>query len=69
MHDFQVKLEKLVKPNKTISDYRTEITGVSDEDLVGVKCSLVDIQVAVVVLSYCYRVRFYSKLTTFCRGL
>ncbi|KAL0915670.1 hypothetical protein M5K25_016105 [Dendrobium thyrsiflorum] len=39
-----VKLKKLVNPKKSVADYRTEITGVSAEDLVGVTCSLVDIQ-------------------------
>ncbi|XP_020582814.1 small RNA degrading nuclease 3-like isoform X2 [Phalaenopsis equestris] len=39
-----VKLNKIVNPNKSISDYRTEITGVSAKDLEGVTCSLVDIQ-------------------------
>ncbi|KAG0461683.1 hypothetical protein HPP92_021980 [Vanilla planifolia] len=41
---FKVKLETLVNPNKAVANYRTEITGVSAEDLVGVTCSLVDVQ-------------------------
>lgn len=41
----QVKLNELVKPNKAVADYRTEITGVSAEDLEGVACSLTYIQV------------------------
>ncbi|GAU26884.1 hypothetical protein TSUD_02870 [Trifolium subterraneum] len=41
---FQVKLHKLVKPEKAIVDYKTEITGVSPEDLKTVTCSLADIQ-------------------------
>lgn len=40
----KVKLKSLVKPNKPVADYRTEITGVSAEDLEGVTCSLTDIQ-------------------------
>ncbi|PKA46278.1 Small RNA degrading nuclease 3 [Apostasia shenzhenica] len=42
--EMKVKLEKLVKPSKTIVDYRTEITGVSAEDLVGITRSLVEVQ-------------------------
>lgn len=42
---FQVELDKLVKPNKAIVDYRQEITGISAEDLEGNTCSLADIQV------------------------
>lgn len=41
----QIKLNELVHPGKAIADYRTEITGVSAEDLVDVKCSLADVQV------------------------
>lgn len=41
----QVKLDEFVKPGKAVADYRTEITGVSAGDLVGIDCSLVDIQV------------------------
>ncbi|KAH0458069.1 hypothetical protein IEQ34_013384 [Dendrobium chrysotoxum] len=40
----KVKLKMLVNPKKSVADYRTEITDVSAEDLVGVTCSLVDIQ-------------------------
>lgn len=43
--NFQVKLNELVNPNKAIADYRTEITGVSSQDLEAVTCSLADIQV------------------------
>lgn len=42
---FQVKLNKIVNPNKAVADYRTEITGLTAEDLDGVTCSLVDVQV------------------------
>ncbi|KAI4324845.1 hypothetical protein MLD38_030297 [Melastoma candidum] len=42
--NLEVKLNKLVNPGKAISDYRTAITGVSAEDLVGIECSLVDVQ-------------------------
>lgn len=41
----QVKIDELVKPRKSIKDYRTEITGISPGDLDGVTCSLDDIQV------------------------
>lgn len=41
----QVKLDKLVNPNKTVADYRTEITGISSEDLDGETCSLIYVQV------------------------
>ncbi|KAF5752874.1 hypothetical protein HS088_TW01G00792 [Tripterygium wilfordii] len=40
----QEKLNKLVNPNKAVADYRTEITGITAEDLDGVSCSLADIQ-------------------------
>lgn len=43
--NLEVKLDELVNPNKKVSDYRTEITGVSAEDLAGVTCTLADIQV------------------------
>ncbi|KAL5184187.1 Small RNA degrading nuclease 3 [Glycine soja] len=43
-HNLEVKLDKLVKPDKEIADYRTEITGVSSQDLEAVTCSLADIQ-------------------------
>ncbi|XP_022741598.1 small RNA degrading nuclease 1-like [Durio zibethinus] len=42
--DLQVKIDELVKPNKAVADYRTEITGVAAGDLDGVTCSVVDIQ-------------------------
>ncbi|GAB2279623.1 hypothetical protein Dimus_014267 [Dionaea muscipula] len=42
--DLQVKLDEFVKPNKAVADYRTSITGVSEKDLDGANCSLVDIQ-------------------------
>ncbi|XP_072981085.1 small RNA degrading nuclease 1-like [Typha angustifolia] len=42
--DLEVKLDKLVNPNKAVSDYRTHITGVSAKDLEGVTCSLADVQ-------------------------
>lgn len=43
--DFQVKLDEIVNPNKAVADYRTEITGITEADLEGVTCSLVDVQV------------------------
>lgn len=43
-HNLEVKLHKLVKPEKAIKDYKTEITGVSAQDLETVTCSLADIQ-------------------------
>lgn len=42
--NLEVKLHKLVKPEKAIVDYKTDITGVSSEDLKTVTCSLADIQ-------------------------
>ncbi|KAK8606871.1 hypothetical protein V6N13_052624 [Hibiscus sabdariffa] len=42
--DLQVKIYELVKPNKAVADYRTEITGVAAGDLDGVTCSVADIQ-------------------------
>lgn len=42
---FQVKLDELVYPHKAVADDRTNITGISAEDLEGVTCSLADIQV------------------------
>lgn len=42
--DLKVRLDELVKPDKAIADYRTEITGVSEKDLDEVTCSLEDIQ-------------------------
>lgn len=38
-------MDELVNPEKAVADYRSEITGVSAEDLVGVTCSLAEIQV------------------------
>ncbi|KAK7401771.1 hypothetical protein VNO78_13523 [Psophocarpus tetragonolobus] len=43
-HNLEVKLNELVKPDKEIVDYRTDITGVSSQDLESVTCSLADIQ-------------------------
>ncbi|XP_027914835.1 small RNA degrading nuclease 1-like isoform X1 [Vigna unguiculata] len=43
-HNLEVKLNEFVKPNKKIVDYRTEITGISSQDLEAVTCSLADIQ-------------------------
>jgi RNA exonuclease 1 len=42
--NLQVKLNKIVNPNKAVADYRTEITGLTAEDLDGVTCSLVNVQ-------------------------
>ncbi|VFQ70111.1 unnamed protein product [Cuscuta campestris] len=42
--NFKVKLDKFVKPSKTITDYRTDITGINASDLDGVTCSLNDVQ-------------------------
>ncbi|GLT49397.1 hypothetical protein SLA2020_229550 [Shorea laevis] len=42
--NLEVKLNKLVNPNKAVADFRTEITGVTATDLNGVTCSLADIQ-------------------------
>ncbi|KAL7141440.1 hypothetical protein ABFS83_08G052800 [Erythranthe nasuta] len=42
--NLQVKLDRVVNPNKAIADYRTEITGISAEDLEGVTYSLKDVQ-------------------------
>lgn len=41
--DLTVKLDELVKPNKAVADYRTNITGVAAKDLEHVTCSLQDI--------------------------
>ncbi|KAL5547249.1 hypothetical protein UlMin_006936 [Ulmus minor] len=41
---FQVKLDKIVNPNKEVLDYRTEITGMTTTDFDGVTCLLADIQ-------------------------
>ncbi|KAL5821743.1 hypothetical protein ACOSQ3_023625 [Xanthoceras sorbifolium] len=40
----EVIINELVNPQKAVADYRSEITGVSAEDLVGVTCSLAEIQ-------------------------
>ncbi|XP_019424456.1 PREDICTED: small RNA degrading nuclease 1-like [Lupinus angustifolius] len=42
--NLKVKLHERLRPNKAIADYRTDITGVSSQDLEGVTCSLADIQ-------------------------
>lgn len=42
--DLEVKLHEFVNPHKAVADYRTQITGVSAEDLDGITCSLADIQ-------------------------
>ncbi|KAI3920077.1 hypothetical protein MKW98_001333 [Papaver atlanticum] len=42
--NLEVKLDTLVKPNKPIVDYRSEITGITAKDLEGVTCSLADLQ-------------------------
>ncbi|KAI3859978.1 hypothetical protein MKX03_008521 [Papaver bracteatum] len=42
--NLEVKLDTLVKPNKPIVDYRSEITGITAKDLEGVTCSLADVQ-------------------------
>uniref|UniRef100_A0A7N0T9V1 Exonuclease domain-containing protein n=1 Tax=Kalanchoe fedtschenkoi TaxID=63787 RepID=A0A7N0T9V1_KALFE len=42
--NLQVKLDELVKPDKPVVDYRTEITGVSANDLEGVSLTLSDVQ-------------------------
>ncbi|XP_008796475.2 putative small RNA degrading nuclease 4 isoform X3 [Phoenix dactylifera] len=42
--NLEVKLDKLVNPNKAVADYITDITGISAKDLEGVTCSLADVQ-------------------------
>ncbi|KAI7991035.1 Small RNA degrading nuclease 1 [Camellia lanceoleosa] len=42
--NLQVKLNELVNPNKAVADYRSEIIGLSAEDLDGVTCSLANVQ-------------------------
>ncbi|XP_021714370.1 small RNA degrading nuclease 1-like [Chenopodium quinoa] len=42
--DLEVKLHEFVNPLKAVADYRTQITGVSPEDLDGITCFLADIQ-------------------------
>lgn len=44
--DLQVKLDELVKPDKPVTDYRTNITGLAAKDLESVTCSLQDVQVS-----------------------
>ncbi|XP_059296335.1 small RNA degrading nuclease 3-like isoform X3 [Lycium ferocissimum] len=44
--NLEVKLDEFVNPDKPIADYRTEITGITAEDLDGVTCSLVDVQMS-----------------------
>lgn len=51
-----MKLDELVNPNKAVADYRSEITGVTAEDLVGVTCSLAEIQVKYCVFFLVFRV-------------
>ncbi|XP_038881526.1 small RNA degrading nuclease 3-like isoform X2 [Benincasa hispida] len=48
--DLQVKIDELVKPRKAITDYRTDITGISPGDLDGVSCSLADVQKSITKL-------------------
>ncbi|XXG44486.1 hypothetical protein AAC387_Pa01g4277 [Persea americana] len=43
-NNLEVIIDNLVKPNKAIVDFRTEITGISAKDLEGITCSLTDIQ-------------------------
>ncbi|GER30921.1 small RNA degrading nuclease 3 [Striga asiatica] len=45
--NLQVKLDKVVNPNKAIADYRTDITGISAKDLDEVTVSLKDVQKSV----------------------
>ncbi|KAL1824271.1 hypothetical protein ACET3Z_011049 [Daucus carota] len=42
--NLEVKLDKLVKPDKAVADYRSDITGITAEDLVGETCSLLYVQ-------------------------
>ncbi|MCL7035597.1 hypothetical protein MKW94_025798 [Papaver nudicaule] len=42
--NLEVQLDTFVHPNKTVQDYRTEITGITAKDLEGVTCSLADVQ-------------------------
>lgn len=42
---FQVILDEFVKPDKPVVDYRTDITGITAEDIEKATLSLVDIQV------------------------
>lgn len=45
--NLQVKLDKVINPNKAIADYRTEITGITANDLDGVTYTLKDAQKAI----------------------
>lgn len=38
-------MDEIVRPNKAVADYRTEITGITAADLEGVMYSLADVQV------------------------
>ncbi|KAH9712090.1 Small RNA degrading nuclease 3 [Citrus sinensis] len=42
--NLKVTIDELVKPEKAVADYRSEITGLTADDLVGVTCSLAEIQ-------------------------
>ncbi|MCL7038924.1 hypothetical protein MKW94_016331 [Papaver nudicaule] len=42
--NLEVKLDKLVNPNKPVKDYKTEFHGITAKDLEGVTCSLADVQ-------------------------
>ncbi|CAM8985734.1 hypothetical protein QQ045_006952 [Rhodiola kirilowii] len=42
--NLQIKLDELVNPEKPVTDYRTQITGVGPKDLEGVSCTLRDVQ-------------------------
>ncbi|KAK7250993.1 hypothetical protein RIF29_33836 [Crotalaria pallida] len=50
--NLEVKLNELVNPNKAVADYRTEITGISSQDLEAVTCSLAKIQKSMKRLLY-----------------
>ncbi|OIW09699.1 hypothetical protein TanjilG_06505 [Lupinus angustifolius] len=51
-HNLEVKLNELVNPKKPVADYRTEITGVSSQDLEAVTCTLANIQKSMKRLLY-----------------
>ncbi|KAL8124958.1 small RNA degrading nuclease 1-like isoform X2 [Apium graveolens] len=42
--NLEVKLDKLVKPDKAVANYRTDITGITAEDLENETCSLLYVQ-------------------------
>lgn len=63
--DFQVIIDNLVKPDKAIVDFRTEITGISAKDLEGITCSLTDIQVCIPPGYYCLLLENYWSLFYF----